>query len=255
MFKGVGNGQFSGLDRYTMFARVFPVAVVSFPLLLAVSAWIPFAQWPLRLAGGGLVMVIAAFALAQLARDAGKAIEAPLWVHWGGPPTARMLRHSDDTFDPSVKSSIHKQLVKLAVCECMPSAAEETADPEGAEATYRFCSDWLRRKALQLKGVSPFDVVHQENVSYGYHRNVLGIKTTGIAIALCSIVSIAAAFAFNRFPVIELLLALAIAGYLAFAITERRLKSCADSYSHRLLSAVDAIPVSGSGNRRSRAVK
>ncbi|TWI60269.1 hypothetical protein IQ16_07767 [Bradyrhizobium huanghuaihaiense] len=187
-------------------------------------------------------MVIAAFALAQLARDAGKALEAPLWERWGGPPTARMLRHADPTFAPNVKATIHRQLEKLSACERMPSSAEETADPEAAEGTYRLCSDWLRRKALQLKGVSPFDVVHQENISYGYHRNILGIRTTGIWIALICMVVIAAAFGFQRFPIIELALVLAIAAYLIFAVSENRLKSCADNYSHRLLSAVDAVP-------------
>lgn len=120
-------------------------------------------------------MVIAAFALAQLARDAGKALEAPLWKDWGGPPTARMLRHSDPTFEPPVKATIHSQLVRLSACERMPTSDEEKADTESAEAVYRLCGDWLRRKALQLKNVSPFDVVHQENVNYGYHRNILGI--------------------------------------------------------------------------------
>lgn len=247
-----GGAGVSGFDRYTLHARVFPVTVVSFPLLLAVSAWIPFAQWPLRLAGGGFVMVIAAFALAQLARDAGKALEAPLWKDWGGPPTARMLRHSDPTFEPPVKATIHSQLVRLSACERMPTSDEEKADTESAEAVYRLCGDWLRRKALQLKNVSPFDVVHQENVNYGYHRNILGIRTIGVSIAVSSLIAIGAAFAFNRFPVIELFLALAIAAYLTFAINSERLRTCADNYSHRLLSAVDAIPMTGtSGSRKS----
>jgi hypothetical protein len=253
---GVASG--AGLDRYTLFARVFPVVVVAFPLLLAVSAWIPFAQWPLRLAGGSFVMVVAAFAVAQLARDAGKALEAPMWERWGGPPTARMLRHADSTFDPTAKASIHKQLVKLSACERTPSAAEEVADPENADQIYRVCSDWLRRKALQLKGVSPFDVVHQENITYGYHRNLLGIRRVGIGLALCATLAIAAAFAFNRFPIIELIGALAVGSYVLFGVNEQRLKHCADNYSHRLLSAVDAIPsgaARAAGGRKAKTDK
>jgi len=188
---------------------------------------------------------VAAFAVAQLARDAGKALEAPLWERWGGPPTARMLRHVDPTFDPTTKTSIHKQLVKLSACARMPSAADEATDPDGANQIYRACSDWLRRKALQLKAVSPFDVVHQENISYGYHRNLLGIRPIGIGLALCAVLIIAPAFAFGRFPIIELIGALAIGSYVLFGVNERRLKRCADNYSHRLLSAVDAIPSGG----------
>jgi hypothetical protein len=77
------------IDRYVLGARVAPVAVVAFSLFLAISAWIPFSHWPIKLLGGSAFLALGAFVLAQLARDAGKAIEGPLWASWGGPPTRR----------------------------------------------------------------------------------------------------------------------------------------------------------------------
>lgn len=148
------------IDRYTMGARVLPVIVAAAPLFLAASACIPFSEWPAKLAGGTAVLVVAAFALAQLARDAGKAIEKPLWTAWGGPPTARMLRHCDETFDAGTKAKIYRRLVVLGAVKEMPTAAEEAADLTGAERTYVNCSEWLRSKALQLRKQPPFDVVH-----------------------------------------------------------------------------------------------
>jgi hypothetical protein len=73
------------IDRYILGARVAPVAVVSFSLFLAISAWIPFSHWPIKLLGGSAFLALGAFVLAQLARDAGKAVEGPLWASWGGP--------------------------------------------------------------------------------------------------------------------------------------------------------------------------
>ncbi len=137
------------IDRYTLGARMAPVAVVAFPLFLAVSAWIPFSHWPLKLAGGGVAVTMAAFVLGQLARDAGKAIEGPIWASWGGPPTVRMLRHRDATIVAGSKARIRKRLTELGVVNTMPSEVAEEQDPSAADRTYKTCSDWLRNKALE----------------------------------------------------------------------------------------------------------
>ena len=109
------------IDRYVLGARVAPVAVVAFSLFLAISAWIPFSQWPIKVLGGSAFLVLGAFVLAQLARDAGKAIEGPLWASWGGPPTVRMLRHRDTTIAPGTKSLLHRHLVELGIVDRLPS--------------------------------------------------------------------------------------------------------------------------------------
>jgi len=72
------------VDRYTLLARVGPAVLVGMAACLAVTAWIPFAEWPIKLAAGSTVIAIVAMVLGQLVRDAGKAIEKPLWTIWGG---------------------------------------------------------------------------------------------------------------------------------------------------------------------------
>lgn len=234
---------FQIIDRYTLGARVFPVGVVAAPLFLATSAWFPISQWPEKLLGGSAVLAIAAFALAQLARERGKAIEGPLWDLWGGPPSVRMLRHRDNAFDAGTKARMHRRLIDLGVVDHIPSVQEEAHDPQGADKIYRTCSEWLRRKALELKSKSPFDVVHAENILYGYCRNLLGIRGIGLAIASVSVVAILTAFYFGRQPVAEIAGALALFGYLVAIMNATRVKHAADNYAYRLLSAIDAIPV------------
>jgi len=229
-------------DRYTLRARVFPLLVAAVPLFLAISAWIPFSQWPVKLAGGSIVLVIAAFAMAQLARDAGKRIEKPLWDSWGWPPTARMLQHRDRTFDEGSKDRMHRRLLEFGVVPRLPTRDEEAADPDAAHRAYITCSEWLRGKALELKGKAPFDVVHDENISYGYRRNLLGIRPAALAISALALLGIAAAFFFGRSPFIEWGAALAVAAYLAFGVNEAAFRRAADNYSERLLRAVEAIP-------------
>jgi hypothetical protein len=143
------------IDRYVLGARVAPVAVVAFSLFLAISAWIPFSQWPIKLLGGSAFLVLGAFILAQLARDAGKAIEGPLWASWGGPPTVRMLRHRDTTIAPGSKSLLHRHLIELDIVDRLPSESEEREHPDHADEAYLTCSHWLRQKALELKSKAP----------------------------------------------------------------------------------------------------
>ena len=240
------------IDRYVLAARVAPVVVIAFSLFLAISAWIPFSEWPIKLLGGSTLLIVAAFVLAQVARDAGKAIERALWASWGGPPTVRMLRHVDLTFASGIKSLIHRHLVELRVVDRMPSAAEEAASPEDADRIYQTCSDWLRNKALELKAKSPFDVVHSENMAYGFRRNILGIKRYGEFIVLIALANTLVAFFVSRRPVLELGGILLIGAYLWVVVTPAFVKRAADEYSIRLLNAVQSLPIPGSASPKGR---
>lgn len=242
------------IDRYTLGARVAPVAVVAFSLFLAISAWIPFSQWPIKLLGGSAFLVLGAFVLAQLARDAGKAIEAPLWASWGGPPTVRVLRHRDTTIPSATKSLLHRHLVELGIVNRMPSEAKEREHPDQADEVCLTCADWLRRKTLEMKSKAPFDVVHSENISYGYRRNILGIKPYGLSILSTAFIVTVAAFFFCREPYIELCGIVVVGAYLIFGVTKAALKRAADEYSKRLLDAAQTLParVKPSPQTRSR---
>jgi hypothetical protein len=243
------------IDRYVLGARVAPVAVVAFSLFLAISAWIPFAQWPVKLIGGSAFLALGAFVLAHLARDAGKAIEGPLWESWGGPPTVRMLRHRDTTIAAGSKAALHRHLIELGIVEWLPSETEEREEPARADAAYLTCADWLRRKALELKGNAPFDIVHSENIWYGYRRNILGIKLYGLVIWVFALIVAGAAFFFGRRPFIEFGGIIFVGAYLFFAVTEAALKRAADDYSKRLLDAAQSLQPPSTATARNRPKK
>jgi len=231
------------IDRYTLGARVAPAIVVGCAAMFAFAAWFSLDEWKIKLAGGGGVLAVVFFVISQYVRDAGKAIEGPLWDSWGGPPTMRMLRHRDETFKPGIKALIHRHLFDLGVVDKMPTEAEEDVDPAAADRTYRTCSDWLRNTALAMKAKSPFDVVHAENISYGFRRNLLGLKRTGLFICGLALSVTAAAFVFGRQPVLELAGISVIGAFLTFGVTDHALKRAADEYSKRLLNATQTIPL------------
>ena len=229
------------IDRYVLFARVAPVAIVALSLFLAVSSWIPFSQWPVKLVGGSVFLAIGAFILAQLTRDAGKRIEPALWASWGGPPSIRMLRHRDPTIAVGSKAAMHRRLIELGVVDHMPTEDEERQNPDAADAVYRTCSDWLRRKALELKANAPFDVVHSENISYGFYRNLLGIKPYGVAVVGAALAIAAAAFWSGRRPYIEAGAMLLLGAYLFLCANAAAVKRAADDYSKRLLDGLQSL--------------
>jgi hypothetical protein len=231
------------IDRYVLFARIAPVAIASSALFLLISSWIPFSEWPIKLIAGSGMLVLGAFALANLARKAGQAIQAPLWASWGGPPTVRMLRHRDPTFKPGSKLLIHRHLIALGIVDRLPSAEEEERDPEAADELYHTCAEWLRRKALELKGKPPFDVVHSENIAYGFQRNSLGIKPWALLVIAASLAGTVAAVVSGRQPWIELAAELMLGTYIVWGVTEAAMRRSADDYSRRLLDAAQAIPV------------
>ena len=167
---------FNLLDRYTFTARVAPVVIVALAVPLAVGAWIPFSDWPVKMFGIATVLAIVGYAVSFLARDAGKALQGPLWASWGGPPTVQLLRHRNPVIGAGSKASLHQHLVALRIVDRLPSPSEETEDPSAADDKYLTCSDGLRRKARELKAKSPLDVADGEKISYGFRRNLRGIR-------------------------------------------------------------------------------
>ncbi len=243
-------------DKYVLFARIAPPAIVALSLLFAISAWFPLTQWPFKIFGGSSVFGIVAFAVAQLTRDAGKRIEPGLWASWDGPPSLRFLRHRDPNIAPGSKAAMHRRLVELGIVAHMPSENDEKKAPAAADAIYLTCSDWMRRKAIELKDKSPFDIVHSENISYGFRRNLLGIKSHGLVIVALSTMSAIVAFWSGRRPYIEIGSIILVGLYLLICSNAASVSRAADDYAKRLLDGIQSLsPSPPSKGRASKPPK
>lgn len=167
------------LDPYERKARLLPGLLLIFPASLTVMAlWVDGQVWQkaiLALCGTCGVP----FLIANITRDAGKKLEAKLVSKWGGMPSTIMLRHSDSYFDSHTKKDYHK-LLSNGTGVVMPTPAEEAANPEAADAAYRTAGVWLREKTKDRK---KFDHVFRENISYGFRRNITGLKYQGACLA------------------------------------------------------------------------
>lgn len=121
-----------------------------------------------------------AFLLTQLARDAGKKREKQFFVAWGGIPSVTIFRHRDTRIDAITKSRYHRQLAALVKGAKGPSPEEEQTDPAMADQVYSAWSSYLR---VHTRDTKKYSLLFQENISYGYRRNLCGLRPLGITVS------------------------------------------------------------------------
>ena len=166
-------------DSYNRVARLYP----AFLCLLPAVAF-AFYLFP-HLFGDSLPRNVVTFTciagllyfLASVARWRGKVLEPKLIVMWGGWPTTTLLRHGDTTIDILTKARYRSALVELCPGIQFPTEEEELANLAHADSVYRSATKCL----MEARRDKKYWMVHAENASYGFRRNMLGLRP----IALC----------------------------------------------------------------------
>ena len=103
-------------DGYDLKARIFPGLILALPVLVDALYAVPrLKSFGIFTATGvcGLALI---YALGQVARWRGEAIESSLWLSWGGPPSTRFLRYRDETFSDELKDLIRSGSTKSVLC-------------------------------------------------------------------------------------------------------------------------------------------
>ncbi len=227
-------------DAYTWRARVLPVYFTAAPAVLAVAAALPEGlTLPL---GGASAIVFLSFPyfMGQVASDFGKRREPALWDSWGGPPTTRFLRHDNGEVNAATRVRIHTQLRALGLR--VPTADEEESDREHALVLYASAVDELRR---QTRDSRRFNLLYKTNIEYGFRRNLLGLKPTGVAITTLAL--LVTAWSLYRgwhtdgvvppVSLITTLLNTCIALGWLVGVRAKTVRTTAERYAQRLLEA------------------
>jgi len=173
-------------DGYERKARLYPALLLIAPVVGTGVAMLTTKFTGLQSLAAGVVGCGGAFLLTQLARDAGKKHESSLFAKWGGLPSVVIFRHRDTRLDSITKVRYHKKLAGLVKEAKAPTPEQEQADPTAADAVYAAWSNYLR---VNTRDTKKFSLLFQENVAYGYRRNVWGLRALGI---IASILSVAA---------------------------------------------------------------
>lgn len=167
------------VDPYDRQARLYPALIALAPAVVFFTC-LYGSRLNLWTSLGSILMACGVlYLISNLARNAGKRIEERLFEQWGGKPTTQMLRHRNSAIDAITKQRYHAVLSK-GIGKAFPTRAEEDADPSASDATYQAGIRWLIEATRDPK---LFGMILKENIAYGFHRNMLGLRPVGSGIA------------------------------------------------------------------------
>jgi hypothetical protein len=234
-------------DTYSLKARLMPVLLVVFPIGLSVVAWFSgeLSGW------GTLIGLFTPFGLtpflAQAGRDLGKRKEKRLFQMWGGKPTTRLLRHSDNTLNSLTRARYHAKLQALLPDLVIPRPDQESADVEYADKIYDSCANYLIERTR--KG-DENHLILGENINYGYRRNLWAMKPAGLTLAVigglfCTlkIISDAQAGELSVIPFAAAAVSTALAVWWAIRINPTWVRIAGEEYARRLLERCETLQV------------
>ena len=177
----MGLNSFLVVDSYSWRARIAPVLVTLLPVPLAVFVWFP----GLSVVARAVVIVgapaLLLWLLSEIGRDMGKRKEPKLWKSWGGAPTTQRLRFATPDTNVALVERYHRLLSKLDPTLDLPSAEDEASDRKAADQAYEVATKWLIDKT---RDTDKFGLLFKENVSYGFRRNLCGLKPLGSPLAI-----------------------------------------------------------------------
>lgn len=232
------------LDVYTVRARLFPAVIAAAPAIALASVFVFWDSFHFQGLVATLALAVLLFILSDVARRRGKAIEPRLIVKAGGLPSITILRHRDNTFDEVFKARVTRFLGDK-IGERAPSVADERRDPGGADEFYRRCGNWLREHTRDKK---VFGILFEENIAYGFRRNLLGLKAVGFLLNAVIVAGCIGAIWPLQMPaslVQQLLPVFVIAAlhavYLAFAVSERSVQEASRQYARQLILSCEAL--------------
>ena len=229
------------LDLYSLRARLQPALLALFPLFVTVAAWVPaLYKW-----GAGLISLATACGVtvlfAHIARQRGRQAEQLLYQEWGGKPTTIWLRHRSEHLDAYAKRRYHAYLIAKVPDWSAPTLEEECRDPAEADRRYEAAVTWL------IANTRDQPLVFKENISYGFRRNLYGLRPFGLAASLLSALGNAFALyhSYNQDHLsVSGLAALSISLLLMaawlFLINKAWVRDAADAYARALIHCCDS---------------
>lgn len=166
-------------DSYNRKARLYPALITLSPIIWSASLLIPNYSLDITKIATALLIICFLFLLANITRSFGKFVEEKLLNEWGAWPTTIMLRHRDHRIDTLTKSRYHAAL--SAICDGIqfPTAIEEQKSPNIADECYRTAINQL----IELRRGPQYKILNDENTSYGFRRNLLGLKPFALMIS------------------------------------------------------------------------
>ncbi len=172
---------YSMFDNYTLKARFYPVIILFIPVLITGAFYsFEFKSVVHVLTSLGIFGALT-YLFSQLGRDQGKIKEPALWKGWGGCPSVQLLRLNNQVINRHTKFRYHQKLQILCPLSVIPDVALEASDPAAADDVYMAWNKYLISKT---RDGEKFSLLLKDNTSYGFRRNLWGLKRHAITIII-----------------------------------------------------------------------
>ena len=229
------------LDTYALRARLYPALLVVLPAALTVLLlWPGFSLEKLL-----VPVVITAgtpFLIINLVRSRGKRLEQRLTVAWDGLPTTRMLRLRNEMNNPDLLQR-RRQKLQALIEQPLPTRSEEDANPQRSDQRYEAATRTLIARVRDQHDHYPR--LHEENIHYGFRRNLLALKPSAITLLLALLAVDGAAAALGRplQPVgISAAVHLLCLAIWLIAVRSNWVREQGQSYAERLFETLEEAP-------------
>lgn len=221
------------------------IAVI--PSLAALAILISWSKFGLTSVIATTAIPVLVFAAADIARRLGKHIEERIYAELGGKPSLVMLRSSDTTFDAATKAQ-YRAFLSLKIAQPVPSEQDERDDPKAVDAFYERAGGWLRENT---RDTTKFPVLFNENIIYGFRRNLLGLKWPALTLN-AAIVLLCLTLLYRKGIVdteddvtvrllIVLVFAVIHAIYMTFAVGKKSVVDASRTYARQLLLSCETF--------------
>jgi hypothetical protein len=225
-------------DRYGIQARLRPAGFAILPLLTL--AWpvgvtsLPALVLPILGATGVLLFAV------NVVRSRGLRVQERLNRDWDGLPTTHRLRYRDAESQELLVR--RRKKIEHIYGQPLPSKRKEQADPAAADKIYAAAIRSLIGKVNKHR--KDYPRVHDENITYGYRRNLLGIKWLAVLLAALCLCGDVLLGVFGKVSlghwVVGGVQVVALAAWL-FVVNDSWVRQAADTYTDRLFEALDDL--------------
>lgn len=233
-------------DAYSLRARLFPAIIAAAPALAALALLISWKSFELSNIIATISIFVLLFAVADFSRAQGRKIELKLHSEYGGLPSITMFRRSDPTIAQGLKDRYRAFLAgKLGTA--LPSLDEELASQHDADSFYEQCGVWLRQNTRDTK---KFPILFNENITYGFRRNLLGVKWLALAlnvvvVVICCVMLWRTSWALEadlgKRMIVVLVVAAAHATYMLLGVRKAVVWDASRAYARELILSCEAF--------------
>lgn len=232
-------------DLYTIKARLAPAIIAVAPSIALLIATLDIQSFDASQVWATIGLIVVLFALSNVSREAGKKVQDRVYRDNDGWPTFDPLYYEDRTFSDDAKL---KYLMFLSgkLGRPFPTMGDAVSRPLAARQFYNEAATWLREAT---RDTTQFRIVYDENMTYGYFRNLLGLKWISLVLN-AGVMTICILVICQYVPWFEggasslryVLAVSVIHGlYVMFGVTEARMKSASSRYARQLLLACETL--------------